>query len=1652
MDFFLLKKVLWLVMFMAFVMVLASALILIPFMMYAMQLNLQSWNAIYVALFGTMIGSTDAASVIAILKSGGAPEILSIVLEGESLFNDASSLTMFEIFKGIVAHKPQSLASDVSTIVVNTITSFLGGTAIGIGMALFVMVTLRWLQLRDMKGYIEINLTLAATYLSYYITQVWVQSSGVIAVVIFGLIGSATMQWGISQKVLQTRALFTFYDVLVFLLNGIIFVFVGASSTNLMIRADSFIPGDNGEVLLRLFWQSLVVYVFSFLTRMVLVLISAFVFGHVMRVTEKIDIKQMVFISLAGLRGSLSLILVQTIIELSAENKTSNSNSDPAVLAEIAMMTTMYVLFTLLINAPLLGPLLSVMGLNAVSQEQLHLRKRVQTMLQRHAEVSFAQVRANSDELLQGVAWDEVEAVISHWSVRQAGQPATGQHPASGSQEVCSTCWSGLLSCLCCSKQAGLHNSSDNPGDTDSKKTPSKQRTSFYSGWNLDLLRGISTMFIARSNAANVKEEDVINVELAEKVREGSRRPAKLSTEVESPVKDVALGSDEVHTDNSTKDVKVVLKDSYRRQASAIAFDPSAWDEDALAAAKAAGIWTGTEAERSRNPVFEADLKKGEQKLDAILENYVAEAALEDCELVPENEAQQSLDRQHDQGLSRLPSRRPTMKRIGSHPFSHMTQSLRELKSPLDRIVDKGEEQAGTKNSTFDISAKTAYIPPNLVHSDVDGTLPGDSNVDGTLPGDSNVDGTLPGDSKPHNGHLPTDVLSPVDLTAAPSSIAQPEHVQPAPNDISVLKPLPESLNPATVVPSHVVLEVDGVEGGKEDQQQPALLHGSSSVPLTIGYSAWSSSSAAAPPAEEGAGLHPIAAQSMPSHYGQHKLDITRGGQDGDLSTRSREFLLSNSRVSHMVSTHGAGSSVLANEQSSYKGGKLIRKGQMGPIVETIHSQPLNHDSHPLGRASKGKQLETVTRGHTAFNKILEEEDEEGADEVLSEYRMRFTTSLRQHFRRRRHEGMLGDKSFRILDLACKEQLHSRLDEPFHLWEIVEGDISKHWTIQSAARLQFKMKKSMLKIRGKAKSWWRSALIWLWKGPTYLMDKYLGHLNRIAVEIAIELWLALDSNNQTLWLEHSGAAGERVMAEVKKQASMVWPFVMDRKIESPERFQAVQTYRVKLALLTQQETFVQELAEDGVLEESEEEKLLYSLLRQRQFVERAGPSKTHATGLINMLSNLELFRGISKDIIRMFRTGNLKVFGRGEVIWDHTSSVKSGIIIVIWGSVRCVVDVNGEEVEYYMGSGAAIGLIGCVIGAYVPGIMAKTVYGEGNAMGRGPVVMIIPWSVMELVQQLSREQGLQEFKELDLRLMLTSVSYLMEAMKARTMASLMGHVQQLLLQVLKDSFQHCLDLRRAAEDTGAVEGKKQSAPSPVPNPPPLSVKQVNTVLQVAPSDDNGLAMSLLSLPYDEGFALVSGMKMESQYLDLKENLARHIADRCTCLFGEVCKMLASGQLVMLKPGEKYIHQRTAMLLQGCLLPQHCTHGSSSYSSSQESPAEPSSSMSIDSIEVVQGKSEVSVAETLKEVAVVGTGPADVTDPRVIGGGGGACVIMEEARSGRQSVTTQQAPALLLWSPDFFESLYNAASYPKTIEDEVLFVVGPLGAQLVVSYL
>ena len=55
--------------------------------------------------------------------------------------------------------------------------------------------------------------------------------------------------------------------------------------------------------------------------------------------------------------------------------------------------------------------------------------------------------------------------------------------------------------------------------------------------------------------------------------------------------------------------------------------------------------------------------------------------------------------------------------------------------------------------------------------------------------------------------------------------------------------------------------------------------------------------------------------------------------------------------------------------------------------------------------------------------------------------------------------------------------------------------------------------------------------------------------------------------------------------------AQVWNFIIEREVEAPERFQAIQSYRATMAVLRQQRTFIHSLLNAGVIEEMEHDQL-----------------------------------------------------------------------------------------------------------------------------------------------------------------------------------------------------------------------------------------------------------------------------------------------------------------------------------------------------------------------------------------------------------------------------------------------------------------------------
>lgn len=168
-------------------------------------------------VFGVLIAATDPISVLMLFKEIGAPKRLSVILEGESLFNDGTAVVVFQILVASVAGGTLSLGDGVVRFLVVAIGGGLLGLALG-------YVTSKLTERID-EPRIEIMLTTVLAYGSFLLAE-QLHLSGVIATVGAGLmIGNFGAEAGMSPR---TRvALWSFWEYWGFVINSIVFLIIG---------------------------------------------------------------------------------------------------------------------------------------------------------------------------------------------------------------------------------------------------------------------------------------------------------------------------------------------------------------------------------------------------------------------------------------------------------------------------------------------------------------------------------------------------------------------------------------------------------------------------------------------------------------------------------------------------------------------------------------------------------------------------------------------------------------------------------------------------------------------------------------------------------------------------------------------------------------------------------------------------------------------------------------------------------------------------------------------------------------------------------------------------------------------------------------------------------------------------------------------------------------------------------------------------------------------------------------------------------------------------------------------------------------------------------------------------------------------------------
>ena len=174
-----------------------------------------SWPLAFV--LGAILSATDAVAAIGITKGLGLPHKTVTILEGESLVNDASALVAYRFAIASV--------SGVAFVWWNASLHFIlvlgGGFLVGFVIAQLLGFLLRFFRSNDM---VIISLLLIMPFVTYLIAEHF-QVSGVIAVVMLGLGMARLSRHKFPEKIkIQSK---NFWDVMIFLLNGFIFLLIG---------------------------------------------------------------------------------------------------------------------------------------------------------------------------------------------------------------------------------------------------------------------------------------------------------------------------------------------------------------------------------------------------------------------------------------------------------------------------------------------------------------------------------------------------------------------------------------------------------------------------------------------------------------------------------------------------------------------------------------------------------------------------------------------------------------------------------------------------------------------------------------------------------------------------------------------------------------------------------------------------------------------------------------------------------------------------------------------------------------------------------------------------------------------------------------------------------------------------------------------------------------------------------------------------------------------------------------------------------------------------------------------------------------------------------------------------------------------------------
>ncbi|MDD5770035.1 MAG: cation:proton antiporter [Candidatus Gracilibacteria bacterium] len=309
-------------------------------------------------LFGSLISATDTVAVLTMFKSIGAPKRVVTIFEGESLFNDGTSLALFLVILGLIIEGTEIKLTTLNQGLNMFLSMSIGGIIFGLFTGYLFSRIIGKIKNNEA---VEIALTMILAHLTFILSNLigdhltiygfTLHISGVISTTVAGIVMGNYGRYKISPKIAEYME--KFWGFMAFISNSLVFMLLGLTFYD--VKIDYF----NGFIYLMIIGFLLCIFARALAVFIPISILNKF------KIEKEIPLSWQYIFAWGSPRGAISFMMILMI----PDNLNLPSWNFPFSIKDfLTIITISTIMFSLFINIPSIGTFIKKLKLNKLTQ------------------------------------------------------------------------------------------------------------------------------------------------------------------------------------------------------------------------------------------------------------------------------------------------------------------------------------------------------------------------------------------------------------------------------------------------------------------------------------------------------------------------------------------------------------------------------------------------------------------------------------------------------------------------------------------------------------------------------------------------------------------------------------------------------------------------------------------------------------------------------------------------------------------------------------------------------------------------------------------------------------------------------------------------------------------------------------------------------------------------------------------------------------------------------------------------------------------------------------------------------------------------------------------------------------------------------------